>query len=50
MSSESFLKHHTSIHDMFKGKLALNKLSDHSGDLQKQFERRMEEINLNGKW
>ncbi|KAF6030541.1 CYP39A1 [Bugula neritina] len=46
--SESFLTHHTSIHDLMKGKLATNQLPSHSKDLQTQFERRLAEISLAG--
>jgi len=48
--SESFLTHHTSIHDLMKGKLATNQLPSHSKDLQTQFERRLAEISLAGKF
>ena len=48
VSSKSFLTHHTNIHDMMKGKLALHKLPDHSPDLQRNFESRLTEMKLNG--
>ena len=43
------MTYHTGIHDLVKGKLANNQLASHAAYLEKEFTRRLDELNLHGK-